>query len=228
MDDTTLDALAEKLADRLEARFTQTLRATVHEEVSRMLGGQLGDDDFFKRLNQEIMNRLGDIYKELTSVQNGPATDPEHAAQAGELMDEVSQRLDQVIQATEKATFEIIELVERNLHVPDELADYVTKCGAPCVETQDDVNKLCRNLSADLIQIMTCLSFQDLTGQRIKRVIDMLGKVRTMIGELYLSTGILVKAQEKEPQKPLEQLREIAKSKVSQADVDDLLAQLNF
>ena len=64
-----------------------------------------------------------------------------------------------------------------------------------------------------MVKIMTCLSFQDLTGQRIKRVIDMLGKVRDMIYELYLSTGILMKAKEKEPEQPLEELMKDAKTK---------------
>jgi len=227
MDDAILDELAERLADKLEARFRHAVRLAVREEVSNALGGGRDGDDFFKRLNQEIMGRLSEIYKELASVQNGQPKDPKHAAQAGELMAEASQRLDQVIQATEKATFEIIELVERNLSVPEHLAELYALCA--CGQGQrEDATHLCHRLSADLIQIMTCLSFQDLTGQRIKRVISMLDKVRSMIEELYLSTGMLMKAREKEPQKPLEQLREIAVNQVSQSDVDALLAQLNL
>lgn len=227
MDDALLESLAERLADKLEARFRNAVRLAVREEVSRALCSGRDGDDFFRRLNQEIMGRLSDIYKELASVQNGQPKDPQHAAQAGELMAEASERLDQVIQATEKATFEIIELVERNLSVPEHLAEMYAACS--CGQGQrDDAAKLCHTLSADLIQIMTCLSFQDLTGQRIKRVIAMLDKVRAMIEELYLSTGMIMKAREKEPQKPLEQLREIAVNQVSQSDVDALLAQLNL
>ena len=56
----------------------------------------------------------------------------------------------------------------------------------------------------------------------------MLAKVRDMIAELYVSTGLLVKARELAPAQPLEELKKDARAKVSQAEVDDLLAQLNL
>jgi len=202
------------------------VHTAVREEVATLMGTAPEGEDFFKRLNQDIMGRLSDIYREISSIQGpGGSGNPEHAAQAGELMAEASERLDQVIQATEKATFEIIELVECNMNAPDEIHCLVSQ-HVPDGAAKEEAAALCQKLSRDLIQIMTCLSFQDLTGQRIKRVIDMLGRVRDMIYELYLSTGILMKAKEKEPEQPLEELRKDAKAKVSQSEVDDLLAQL--
>lgn len=226
MDDAALDQLAQKLGALLLPVLKGMVQTAVREEISAQVGAVPANGDFFKHLNQEIMGRLSDIYKEISSIQGpGGVKNPEHAAQAGELMAEASDRLDQVIQATEKATFEIIELVERNMNAPDDIHALVAK-HVPDSAARDEVAALCRKLSGDLIQIMTCLSFQDLTGQRIKRVIDMLGKVRDMIYELYLSTGILMKAKEKEPEQPLEELMKDAKTKVSQSEVDDLLAKL--
>lgn len=228
MEDAQIDALAARLAETLKPFVRQAVREALQEERAASGSGDAGGEDFFKRLNEEIMGRLGDIYKEISSFQGQPGQPgaPENMAQAGELMDEASMRLDQVIKATEKATFEIIELVERNMQAPAELEEMVRQgvCDQPA---RDKAAKLCQSLSADLVQIMTCLSFQDLTGQRIKRVIDMLAKVRDMIAELYLSTGILVKAKEKAPAQPLEELKKDAKAKVSQSEVDDLLAKLN-
>jgi len=233
MPNDNLDDLAAKLAEALKPAIRETVREILREELRvclpRLSPEDLTGDGFFRRLNEEIMGRLGDIYREISSFQ-GPAggrAAPENALQAGELMDEASQRLDQVIQATEKATFEIIDLVERSMSVPDELLHLfrASSCDA-CV--QEQASALCQKLSQDLVEIMTCLSFQDLTGQRIKRVIDMLGKVRDMVAELYVSTGLLVKAKEMDPAQPLEELKKDAKAKVSQSDVDDLLAQLNM
>jgi chemotaxis protein CheZ len=229
MDAADLDALAALLAKRFKPLIRETVREAVREEISLAAGKHLGGEDFFRHLNEEIMGRLGDIYREISSFQGpgaGPSI-PEDMAHAGELMVEASQRLDQVIQATEKATFEIIALVERNMSSPDELIAMFQK-GVCDRQTKETATHLCQKLSEDLIEIMTCLSFQDLTGQRIKRVIDMLGKVQGMVAELYVSTGILVKAQEREPGQPLEELKKDAKAKVSQSEVDDLLAQLNF
>jgi len=226
MDAAQTDILAAALADYLKP----LVREAVREEMAALTGrSSPSGEDFFKRLNEEIMGSLGDIYRELSTFQGpgAPSGNPEDMAQAGEIMEEASQRLDQVIQATEKATFEIIELVERNMSAPDELLSMISQ--AVCdTETQSKASAICKKLSEDMVEIMTCLSFQDLTGQRIKRVIDMLGKVRDMIAELYVSTGLLMKAKEREPAQPLEELKKDARSKVSQSEVDDLLAQLNM
>lgn len=229
-DGAELDALAARLALALKPAIRDAARDAVREELSKRQHPEMAGEDFFQRLNQEIMGRLGDIYREISSFQSPPSGtngNHEHVAQAGELMAEASHRLDQVIQATEKATFEIIELVERNMHVPDEMLSIMRQSQCD-LGTRDKAEALCAKLSTDMVAIMTCLSFQDLTGQRIKRVIDMLGKVRDMVADLYLSAGILVKAKEKEPDQPLEQLKKDAKAKVSQSEVDDLLAQLNL
>jgi len=233
MPSDNLDELAAKLAAALKPAIRENVREILREELRVCLpkfsADDLVEDGFFRRLNEEIMGRLGDIYREISSV-SGPAggrAAPEDVLQAGELMDEASQRLDQVIQATEKATFEIIDLVERSMSVPDELL-HLFRDSSRDPAVQEQATTLCQKLSQDLVEIMTCLSFQDLTGQRIKRVIDMLGKVRDMVAELYVSTGLLVKAKEKAPAQPLEELRKDAKDKVSQSDVDDLLAQLNM
>lgn len=229
MDASDLDQLAATLIAALKPTIREAAQEAVREELMRAQPTPLGEEDFFQRLNEEIMGRLGDIYREISHFQ-GPAGkgggSSENVAQAGELMAEASQRLDQVIQATEKATFEIIELVERNMSVPDELLKMLQdgKCDEPTVTL---ARSLCSRLSTDMVEIMTCLSFQDLTGQRIKRVIDMLNRVRDMVAELYVSAGILVKAKAKEPRQPLEELKKDAKAKVSQSEVDDLLAQLN-
>ncbi|MFZ5426320.1 MAG: protein phosphatase CheZ [Thermodesulfobacteriota bacterium] len=230
MDQADLDALAAKLSESFKPYIRETVRDALREEAALLSGKQAAEEDFFKRLNEEIMGRLGDIYREISTFQGpgGAAQAPsESVAHAGQLMDEASQRLDQVIQATEKATFEIIELVERNMSAPDELIAMVSQ-GVCDRESQAKATAICKKLSEDMVEIMTCLSFQDLTGQRIKRVIDMLGKVRDMVAELYVSTGLLVKAKERAPAQPLEELKKDAKTKVSQSEVDDLLAQLKL
>ncbi|GFK92947.1 hypothetical protein NNJEOMEG_00775 [Fundidesulfovibrio magnetotacticus] len=232
MNPEALDQLARLVAEALKPALRENIREILREELHsctpKLSAKELADDGFFRRLNEEIMGRLGDIYREISSFQGPPSGrgTPEDALQAGELMDEASHRLDQVIQATEKATFEIIELVERSMSVPDEIL-HLFRSSVCDGHVQEQAQALCQRLSQDMVQIMTCLSFQDLTGQRIKRVIDMLGRVRDMVAELYVSTGLLVKAQEMDPGQPLEELKRDAKAKVSQSDVDDLLAQLN-
>jgi len=59
------------------------------------------------------------------------------------------------------------------------------------------------SLNNDLMKVMTLLSFQDLTGQRIKRIIHALKQVQTTVFELFMTTGLKIKAKENEPEKNL-------------------------
>lgn len=86
--------------------------------------------------------------------------------------------------------------------------------------------------------IMTTLSFQDLTGQRIKIIIDTIKSVEKIVLDLYMSTGLKIKAREEAPEKSLEQLDQETETKMSalkgpaesadQGNVDDLLASLGL
>jgi len=102
----------------------------------------------------------------------------------------------------------------------------------------DRLRQVNGDLGADLMRIMTTLSFQDLTGQRIKRIIEAIKKVEAIVFDLYLSTGIQLKARAEAPDRAIAELEAEAKEKVSalkgpqtkvkQGDVDDLLAQLGL
>jgi chemotaxis protein CheZ len=91
---------------------------------------------------------------------------------------------------------------------------------------------------ADLTEIMTTLSFQDLTGQRIKRIIEALKHIEAIVFDVYMSTGLIVKARDEQPEKNMDELEQETQERVtklkgpqtdaSQSDVDDLLSQLGL
>jgi chemotaxis protein CheZ len=93
-------------------------------------------------------------------------------------------------------------------------------------------------LGEDLMEIMTTLSFQDLTGQRIKRIVSALQQIEKVVFELYMSTGLSMKALEQNPEMSVEEIRQTSKARAtelkgpqagaSQSDVDDLLSQLGL
>jgi len=91
----------------------------------------------------------------------------------------------------------------------------------------------------DLSNIMVSLSFQDLTGQRIKKIINSIRQIEQIVREVMLSTGLMIQQREKEPEKDIDSLSESAKTQASsklqgptedtnQGDVDDLLASLGL
>jgi chemotaxis protein CheZ len=100
-----------------------------------------------------------------------------------------------------------------------------------------------KNMEA-ISSIVTALSFQDLTGQRIKKVVNALSSVHQMVVETYVSSGLMLKKTEAEPEKDFEtialeshkQAEETIKGSElkgptlnsSQTDVDNLLAKLGL
>lgn len=88
------------------------------------------------------------------------------------------------------------------------------------------------------MEIMTTLSFQDLTGQRIKRIVAALQQIEKVVFELYMATGLSMKAMEQNPEQSVEEIRQTSKARAtelkgpqaasSQTDVDDLLSQLGL
>ena len=103
-------------------------------------------------------------------------------------------------------------------------------------------------LGDDLTSLLTTLSFQDITGQRIKRVVAALNKIENSVVELYVSSGLIMDGAEKDPAKNAQALKEEASKAVedfrqnrkvvsslngpqegvSQGAIDDMLAQLGM
>jgi|JTFO01.1.fsa_nt_gb chemotaxis protein CheZ len=233
MDPTSLQDLSERLSEQL----LPPLKEAIIQEVSRQLSvappSKTNDTKFFKDLTEELMGKISSIYQEIHSLQNSalPGEIPSKNNQAKEaagMVTDASQRLVQIIEQTEKATFEILDRVDRGMETLVQLEKILAQS---IVQEDPDsrmIKELTVSLNNDLLGITTGMSFQDLTGQRIKRVIEMLQRVESMTAELYVSTGILLKTRERSPDKDLKQTKEAVQITTSQADVDALLEQLNM
>jgi chemotaxis protein CheZ len=230
-------ASLQDLSDRLSKRLLPPLREAITEEVSRQLSvappSKSGDTEFFKDLTEELMGKISSIYQEIHSLQHStlPGEIPSNSKQAKEaagMVTDASQRLVQIIEQTEKATFEILDRVDRSLETLVQLDNLLGRYVVPECPDQQTIKELTLSLNNDLLGITTGMSFQDLTGQRIKRVIEMLQRVESMTAELYVSTGILLKTRERSPDKDLKETKQAAQITASQEDVDALLEQLNM
>ena len=105
-----------------------------------------------------------------------------------------------------------------------------------------------RILGEDLTTLMTAMSFQDLTGQRIKKAVSAMRQLESTVLELYLSSGVMMKAYEEKPGQDIAHIEEQARAAVAdlkqkvegselkgpstdgcqQGDIDDLLAQFGL
>ncbi len=242
---TTNDQLVQELMAKVTEQLTESLKASIQKaiekEISKNLSKALLEGEFYRRINDDLQGGLKAIYKEITDVRK--AQDPVSMNVPGnpnELFTEASDQLDKILITTEKATVDIMDIVE-NLQVMQATLGEIVKgleTGGVSRENRIHLAEINAGLGEDLLRIMTTLGFQDLTGQRIKRIVTAIKQVEKIVLDLYMSTGLIIKAREHEPEKDLEQLKQESQVKMSelkgpvlgvgQNDVDDLLANLGL
>ncbi|SFL76919.1 chemotaxis protein CheZ [Desulfomicrobium norvegicum] len=242
------EQLSQELLDRITTKAESTIRevisAALTEEINRALTMALTEGEFYRSISTDLQEGLKSIYLEINSAATGTAELP-MAAQAAaspvadEMFSEASTQLGAILQTTEKATDSIMELVEKHLDMNDRamqlLASLENGTARPEIAELRAGNEA---LGADLMEIMTTLSFQDLTGQRIKRIVAALQQIEKVVFELYMATGLSMKAMEQNPEQSVEEIRQMSKARATelkgpqdastQTDVDDLLSQLGL
>lgn len=239
-DEALMERLLSKILTEIMPEMRESISRTIEREVAKNLSRALLESEFYKRLNEEMRQGLQNIYREINQaakLDNGGSVETEKA-EADQLFQEAAQQLDKILQTTEKATSDIMDIVEKHLDLQAETASVLDGLATADTAALEKLRAVNTALGTDLMGIMTTLSFQDLTGQRIKRIIEAIKKVERIVFDLYLSTGIQMKAREEAPDRDIAELEAEAKEKVSalkgpqtrikQGDVDDLLAQLGL
>jgi len=242
-DDQIVREMMEKVSEDLAKNLKESIAEAVQKEISKSMSKTLLEGEFYRRINIDLQNGLRDIYQEVAKAKKGPAgTQVAVAVDANpdDLFNEASDQLDAIMRTTEKATQDIMDILEKTQETQSALANIIKAFASGGVkkEQREELAEINNTLGNDIMTIMTTLSFQDLTGQRIKIIIDTIKSVEKIVLDLYMSTGLKIKAREEAPDKTLEQLDQETESKMSelkgptekadQGDVDDLLASLGL
>lgn len=234
--------MMEEVQDQLVISLRDSITKAVEKEIAQNLSKSLLEGEFYRRVNDDLQEGLKQIYQEVKAARGGREIrkieadiDPE------ELFSETSDQLDAVLQTTEKAAVEIIDIVENLQELQGSVAQIVKgfESGGVTKSDREKLKKINQTLGNDLSTIMVTLSFQDLTGQRIKIIINSIRQVEKIVREVMLSTGLMIKQREAEPEKDIDTLTENAKEEATsklegpsaesnQDDVDDLLASLGL
>ncbi|CAK7071009.1 MAG: hypothetical protein DELT_01882 [Desulfovibrio sp.] len=218
------------------------MRAT----LSASLANAMKESELHRHINTEMRQGLQHIYKTITSVAK-PASECASQEDTGKLFCEATEQLNEVMATTLEATENIMEQVES---LQDRLIETSGHLKTIQKEHETDaVNTLIEQVAAfedSLTQIMTALSFQDLTGQRLKKVVTALGEIQDSIFDMYVSSGLMLKTSEEMPEKEIEEIAAESKRRMdeikevkgselkgpsrdaSQAAVDSLLADLGL
>ena len=172
-----------------------------------------GQGDLFKEVGK-ITRKLHDAVKSFKE-----AIDPKLKDIARTDIPTAVDKLQYVIEKTEEAANKTMGVVEKYILRMDDLSAHIRQVQGP-PETVAFLKEFKNGLEDDLSEILTTQSFQDLTGQTIKKVIKLVHDLEDELVRLISIYGLKVETGTREPVAVAE--------KVSQADVDNLLTELGF
>lgn len=201
--------LLEEITD-----FMNAVTEGDYEQANKILNNiiQKSQSDLFKEVGK-VARKLHDSLKSFKE-----AIDPRLRQIATEQMPRAVDQLQMVIDKTEEAANKTMEVVEKYILKMDELANHIRQLQGP-QESVQYLKDFKNSLEDDLTEILTTQSFQDLTGQILKKVIALVGDLEVELVRLITTFGL--KIEERDTVK-----KEV--ERVTQEDVDELLKEFGF
>jgi chemotaxis protein CheZ len=174
-----------------------------------------------KQGQSDLFKELGKVTRKLHNAVKGfkESIDPRLKDMTETAMPNAIDRLNYVIDKTEEAANKTMGVVEKYLVGMDDLAAHIRKIKEP-EETAAYLKQFKNGLEDDLTLILTTQSFQDLTGQTLKKVINLVSDIEEELVRLIATFGVKLETGTKAD--------EITPEKVSQSGVDDLLKDFGF
>lgn len=211
-------------------------------------------DELIRLRESQIFQEIGKLTRELHEALNAFRLDDRISTLANEEIPDAKERLAYVVRMTEEAASRTLARIEESQPLCEEMRrrsgalatgwerfrrremdvsefrELSRELGEFFVWTGDSVNKMHSGLS----DVLMAQSFQDLTGQIIKRVITLVEEVEgnlvnliRLSGQRLAPTGPAVTSAEK-LEGPQIRGKEQADAVKSQDEVDDLLSSLGF
>ena len=241
-----LERVLARVSDKVADAVKTTVAEAVQRELSSSMTKAMVESEFYRQINEEMRHGLRGIYQEIASVAKEDGQEPGvDSSKTQKLFSDATRQLEEIMQTTLEATEKIMETVETLLEQQEEAGAIIAALSVPEKEEKSlaRLDELNQTLNGSLTNIITELSFQDLTGQRLKKVVAAISSIRETVFDLYVSTGLMMKTREETPEKDLTEIAEETRRKVaeirnselkgpsmdsSQQNVDDLLASLGL
>ena len=229
-----------------------------HEEMEdlKTMITKLKKGEFFELLTMEFSGKIKEVAKELIDFRKDIQSriEPDIVEIASKDIPEASNQLEGIIETLEKSTMEIMDVNDAQMELAQNqfkvLEQYLSRDTAiekdPMESSLAEAAKIIENqleilksIESGSLRMMEPLSFQDLVGQRIQKVIRLVRTMELRIGELIVSFGIKLKNHKEDPTKNYDDLNKDVEVYLSelkgpqregegldQDGIDDLLSNL--
>jgi chemotaxis protein CheZ len=174
MNDVAAEAAGEMPADSSEPQFVNDAERRHHEVIGeiKLLRALITPNDEAQRVLETYQTQLAEMQKlkgELVIIHNAISRTKQEIATLhltgfrGQQMSRMTHELDAVVSGTEQATQSILSMVEEIDGIASSLID--TAPG----EAEREVG---RNIQERVVRVFEACNFQDITGQRISKVVN--------------------------------------------------------
>lgn len=136
------------------------------------------EQEYLKDELTGLLRYIHRVRQEIAAINN-PADEDFHFNSMGE-------QLDAIVKATEQATNRIMEAIERNSDIMDDVRAKVA---------DEEVGKLLDKMTDNNNDVFEACSFQDITGQRVNKVVKSITYVEDRVNSLVEIWGKDVMAE---------------------------------
>ncbi|HIH0489510.1 TPA: protein phosphatase CheZ [Vibrio cholerae] len=210
----------------------------------------------YESANNPMFKEIGMLTRDLHEALKNFQIDERFSEIATDEIPDARERLHYVIQKTEVAANKTMDAVDRCMPIADKLHESLLLIRPEwnglmngrielmhfkslCYRIDDLLSQVegdSSELRGELTEILMAQDFQDLTGQIIKRVINLVNEVEKRLVEILTVFGAAQKEQKAdkatvasiEPEGPILNPHERIDAVSSQDEVDDLLSSLGF
>lgn len=210
--------------------FMDALAANEYEQMERIVEQLINatDSDLFKEIGK-ITRKLHDSLEDFKgTINNGLQRLTQND------VPKAVDNLQFVIERTEAAANKTMGIVERYFEESNDFSKHINNITGP-EKSVNYFKSFKDSMDNDMTTILTAQQFQDITGQTIKKVIDLVNNVEVELLKLITKFGILAKTETDKikvgvASEQLEEHESAEKSveKVTQSDVESLLNDFGF
>ena len=196
---------------------------------------KLKKGEFFELLTMEFSDKIKGIAKELIDFRKDIQTkiEPDIVELASKDIPEASNQLEGINETLEESTMRIMDINDAQMDAAGkrskELEQFLDRRSEgegeltvgisleEAIETIETQISFLKEVEQRSLNMMEPLSFQDLVGQRIQRIINLVRSMEIKIEELIVSFGIKLKKYKEDPEITYEELNK---------DVDEFMYEL--
>ena len=216
------------------------MEAKEKEEITSLIDvtRSIAEGDFYKEINIKLQGELGQLASYIDRIRKNLATVDPKIVESSDKMPQASHQLADINEMLESAANKMFDVTEKMMDdhgkMSVQLADLKNwiavndngKGGGKGGAVFAEIEAMHSTAKDDLVELITNLSFQDLTGQKIKKLVALIEEVEAKVLELLVTFGHR-KEGAASKEKVLQGLRDRTKP-LQQGLVDDILKNLGM